>query len=433
MFSIQALVRFRILFGLVLCFGLLSSISKGEIALRYTEPTFFSPYYGFSWLPYIGDAWILPLHILLVICSLAISLGFFYRAAVAIFFLGFGYLHFLDSTNYINHYYLVLLLLGLLFFAPAHKYWSVDIVLGRVAEHRQINAIWYRLFQFQIAVVYFFAGVAKLNSDWLFSAMPLRIWFLQAASAPAISSVISSFSFLGDLLAARETAFAAAWAAAAYDLTIWAWLLWRPTRRLAFAAVIGFHFVTALLFDIGLFPYLMPIAGLLFFAEADTTQTNAAEKEAENKATRRILYFAAPYILLQILLPLRAYFLYTGNILWHEEGYRWSWRVMLVEKEGLATFWVTDKASGQVEIVDNAAFLSPFQEKRLIQAEHILLYAKYLSRHYEATKGWRAPKVQADVRLTLNARRSRPLVDTSVNLAAAPWSLAQKTWLLPLD
>ena len=106
---------------------------------------------------------------------------------------------------------------------------------------------------------------------------------------------------------------------------------------------------------------------------------------------------------------------------------------MLVEKEGMATFWVTDTASGQVETIDNAVFLSPFQEKRLIQPEHILLFAKYLSRHYEATKGWPSPKVQADVRLTLNARRSGPLVDTSVNLAAAPWSLAQKTWLLPLD
>jgi hypothetical protein len=432
MFSIQALVRFRILFGLVLCFGLLSSIAKGEIALRYTEPTFFFPYFGFSWLPYIGDAWILPLHILLIICSLAISVGFCYRAAVAIFFIGFGYLHFLDSTNYINHYYLVLLLLGLLFFVPANKCFSVDLFLGRVEEEAQINAIWYRLLQFQIAVVYFFAGVAKLNSDWLFSAMPLRIWFLQAASNP----LIASLPFVGDLLALRETAFVAAWAAAAYDLTIWAWLLWRPTRRVAFAAVIGFHFFTALLFDIGLFPYLMPIAGLLFFAEADkgAAQKQQAESEAaETKATKRILYFAAPYILLQILLPLRGYFLYSGNILWHEEGYRWSWRVMLVEKEGVATFWVTDSASGQTEIVDNAAFLSPFQQKRLIQPEHILLFAQYLSRYYAETKGWHAPKVQADVRITLNARRSRPLVDTSVNLAAEPWSLAQKTWLLPLE
>ena len=42
------------------------------------------------------------------------------------------------------------------------------------------------------------------------------------------------------------------------------------------------------------------------------------------------------FFLLQIVLPLR-YLAYPGPILWTEEGYRFAWRVMLVEKVGQAT------------------------------------------------------------------------------------------------
>ena len=40
------------------------------------------------------------------------------------------------------------------------------------------------------------------------------------------------------------------------------------------------------------------------------------------------------YLIVQLLFPFR-YFLYPGELFWHEQGYRFSWRVMLMDKVGL--------------------------------------------------------------------------------------------------
>ena len=36
--------------------------------------------------------------------------------------------------------------------------------------------------------------------------------------------------------------------------------------------------------------------------------------------------------MIQVIFPLR-YIFYPGELFWHEQGYRFSWRVMLMEKE----------------------------------------------------------------------------------------------------
>ena len=414
--TILPLVIFRVLFGLILTYGLISSICKGEIEARYTSPDFFFKYYGFEWVGYIGDSGVYWLHAGLLVSALMISAGFCYRFAVAFFGLGFTYLHLLDATNYINHYYLISLLCFLMFFAPANRYFSLDLRWNaKLSPQKDILSVWYWLLQFQVSLVYFFAGVAKLNSDWLGDAMPLRVWFHQFAG---------QYPLLSGVFMAASAAFFVAWAAAAYDLTIWAFLLSRKTRKYAYMVVLCFHFVTGMLFDIGLFPIIMPAATILFF----TTYTPS--EAIDNQRNKRILFIAIPYIIIQIFLPLRAYFWYSGDILWREEGYRWAWRVMLVEKEGLAIFTVSDSVTGRFFVVDNRQYLSGFQEKRLIQPDHVLQFAHFLAKEYRRTHNIAAPTVKADVRVVLNGRRSRMLVDTTVDLARQTWDLSPKTWLL---
>ena len=51
-------------------------------------------------------------------------------------------------------------------------------------------------------------------------------------------------------------------------------------------------------------------------------------------------------MLVQLLLPLRAH-LYGGNVLWHEQGMRFSWRVMVREKNGSVTFIVREPRDGR--------------------------------------------------------------------------------------
>src|SRR6185369_4772318 len=112
------------------------------------------------------------------------------------------------------------------------------------------------LLRFQLGVVYFFAGIAKLNGDWLLRAQPLRIWLAARADLP----------ILGGFLAEPWVAWTASWAGAFFDLTIVGFLLLPRTRRAAFVAVVVFHVATGLLFPIGMFPWIMVAAATVFFA-----------------------------------------------------------------------------------------------------------------------------------------------------------------------
>lgn len=136
------------------------------------------------------------------------------------------------------------------------------------------------------------------------------------------------------------------------------------------------------------------------------------------------------YFSFQLLFPWR-YLLYEGNMFWNEEGYRFGWRVMLMEKAGTAIFYVKDSRTGREGVVDNAEFLNSHQEKQMaMQPDMILQYAHFLAGHY-AAQGVHDPQVRAEVYVTLNGHPSRLLIDPTVNLANIKDGWAQKEWVLP--
>ena len=48
---------------------------------------------------------------------------------------------------------------------------------------------------------------------------------------------------------------------------------------------------------------------------------------------KHVLPIFITFFFIQLLLPFR-YFAYPGELFWNEQGYRFSWRVMLMEKKG---------------------------------------------------------------------------------------------------
>ena len=86
--------------------------------------------------------------------------------------------------------------------------------------------------------------------------MPLQLWLPAHAHVPLI----------GPLLEFPETAFVFSWLGAAYDLTIVFFLLASQTRLWAYLCVIAFHVMTAVLFQIGMFPYIMILFTLIYFS-----------------------------------------------------------------------------------------------------------------------------------------------------------------------
>jgi hypothetical protein len=140
----------------------------------------------------------------------------------------------------------------------------------------------------------------------------------------------------------------------------------------------------------------------------------------------------ALFFTFQLLFPFR-YLLYPGNLFWTEQGYRFSWRVMLMEKAGHASFRVRDPRSGGESEIDNQAYLTPNQERMMAsQPDMILQFAHFLAEEYKQ-KGIPDPEVYADVHVALNGRGSRRYIDPTRDLSKETESFAHKDWILPFE
>ena len=136
--------------------------------------------------------------------------------------------------------------------------------------------------------------------------------------------------------------------------------------------------------------------------------------------------------MLQTLIPFR-YLLYNGELFWTEEGYRFSWRVMLIEKAGFTNFTVIDKNSDKKMIVQNDMFLNTFQEKQMsFQPDMILEFAHYLGNYYQ-NQGFKNPSVFVDSYVTLNNRTSTRFIKKDYDLMQAKESFLKKNWITPLQ
>ena len=396
------LVAFRVVFGLLLAIGTLRLLQKGFVHDAFVVPhVFFAPWPFEGVLRPLPGAAMYGVYFALVGLAIAIAAGVLTRLAAALFCALFTYAHFVDLTNYLNHYWLVTLVTG---------------ILAIIGVRRDVAPAWhYALLRFQFGVVYVFAGIAKLGGDWLFRAQPMKIWLAANTDVPLI----------GPLLGATWVAYAASFVSCFYDLTVPFWLSWRRSRPFAFAAVVFFHLLTARLFNIGMFPYFM-MAGSLLFLEPSWPRRRKLAVDGQEPLSRATLAALAIYAAVQLLVPLRAH-LYRGNGMWHEQGYRFSWNVMRMEKMGSAEFAVVDRATGVRKLVRVRDHLSAWQEKAMAtQPDLILAFAHQLAR----SEG-RDVAVYADVFVVLNGRPAARLIDPNVDLARVRDGLGPKAWVLP--
>jgi hypothetical protein len=415
-------------------FSILRFIAKGWVYDLYVEPTFYFTYYGFDWVKPLGEIGMYCVFGVMAISYLLQALGLFYRAASIVSFSAFTYVELIDKTNYLNHYYFVSIICFLLIFVPAHRYFSLDVI-RKPSLKRTHAPTWVTLiFKFQLLIVYFYAGLAKLNPDWLLEAMPLKIWLPSKSNTPLI----------GELLQKEWIAYAFSWFGAIYDLSIPFLLMISRTRNFAYLFVIVFHIMTWLLFQIGMFPFIMIGATLIFFSvdfhlniiqqfsslfnKKPRTETIYELSYSINKKNiaATLLGF---YFILQIIIPFR-FSLYPGTLFWTEQGYRFSWRVMLMEKAGYSIFLITDPKTAKTWEVNNYDFLTVNQEKMMsTQPDMILQFAHYLENYFKE-KGVENPKITAETYVSLNGSISQPFIDPSLDLTKVKDSFAPKNWIL---
>lgn len=518
----DSLAVFRIGFGLLVAFSSLRFLAKGWVDTLYLAPENHLTYRWFGWVAPLPAPWMHLHMVALAALGICIALGYRHRLATALFIVGFTYTELIEASLYLNHYWFITLAaVLLLLLLPAHHQWSLDAAAGRTggphqsfahtegqaARHRSLNGasaanaprdgeasqtarhtqawvIW--ALRAQVGIVYVFAGLAKLNGDWLFHAQPLRLWLADRTHLPVI----------GPFLDEPLIAYVASWGSAAFDCTIVAWLLWRRSRPWAYAVLVVFHIATWLLFPkIGVFPWVMIFCALVFFPPdwprqfakrarawlerlgvangqfakspwylpwssrtpepfretepiegyttnrkifSETAQRHISGTTADtgNKATSKIARVSRPAMLLlaafaavQVFLPLRHY-LEPGNVRWNEQGYYLSWRVMLTEKAGHLEYEVTDPATGRTWLAYPELVLTDWQAAHAATRPDLIHATALLIADHYKQQGIPNAEVRATSWVSMNGRQAKQFIDPTINLAAHPRGKIPPGWIL---
>ncbi|HXH58717.1 MAG TPA: HTTM domain-containing protein [Iamia sp.] len=416
--------------------AVLSSVRT--LAYGWTELLYAGPPHRFT---YLGLGWVLPpgpllLRVLIVTVAgagVAVALGWHTRLAAAVLLVAFGWIELIDATTYLNHYWFVTLLAAIAVVAPLGAAGSLDA--RRAGGPRPVAVGWVWLLRFQVGVLYLSAGLAKLQSDWLLRALPLRLWLPARADLPLV----------GGLLEFGGTAHVLSVAGAAFDCTIVPLLLWRRTRPWAWLVLVAFHVATWILFPIGVFPWLMIGVSTVFFApdwarrpwgrRAATPRASPTPRAATGSARRAtggrcvLAVFAAAWVALHLALPLR-HLAYPGDHRWSAEGYRFGWNVLLVERSGSVTFVVRDPATGRTWTADLEALYTRAQIRVMTGEPDLIHQAARAIAADEARRGHRV-EVRGDAWLSLNGRPAARWIDPTVDLAAEPRTLLHQPWILP--
>tara|TARA_Y100000590_G_scaffold445761_1_gene578329 strand:+ start:468 stop:1829 length:1362 start_codon:yes stop_codon:yes gene_type:complete len=433
----SSLALFRLGFGLLMTISIIRFWQKGWIETLYLDPSFHFSFYGFEWVKPI-DEYTYLIFLICAVSAFLVAIGYKYYLSIIIFFLSFTYIELMDKTTYLNHYYFISILSFLMIFLPCNAKFSVDNLIGK-KEYTFVPKWNVDSIKFLLFIVYFYSGLAKINSDWLLNAQPLKIWLMSNYDLPII----------GDTIMQKEWFhYAMSWSGMFYDLLIPFLLIYHRTRIYAFILVVFFHLFTAVLFPIGMFPYIMIIAALIFF-DPETHKkilvristifnlSNLKSVIKENiyfvdQKQKFSLFIITIFFIFQIAFPFR-YIFYPGELFWNEQGYRFSWRVMLIEKKGYSTFKVVDGESKESFYVMNEEFLTELQERQMsFQPDFILEYAHYLG-NYFTDKGINKVEVYADSYVTLNGRINRRFIDPDVDLFKEKRGFKNKEWILPLN
>jgi hypothetical protein len=446
--DISFLVAFRILFGGVMLWEVYRYFTHGWITRYYVEPALTFPYYGFSWVkPWPGSGMYVHFFVL-GLAAACVSVGFLYRIAAPVFFLAFTYFFLLDQTRYLNHFYLVCLISFLMCFLPAERAFSVDALLRRKIRSAVVPAWTLWLLRAQVGIPYFFGGIAKLNRDWVQGGEPMRIWLSPLTKMPA----------LGHIFAADWVVYSFVYGGLMLDLLVVPLLLWRRTRLFAFVAAVVFNLINAVIFEIGIFPWLMLGALLIFFPpdlmrrfarafmspgeeflDTKPSQVAVTPKSIAETSTglslstsqKFVAGLLATYLAVQLIFPLRHYF-YPGDVNWTEEGHNFSWHMKLRTKGGEAVFTVTHPHSGQTWTIKPDDYLESHQvTKMTTKPDLVLLFGRYLAEE-KRREGYENVEVRARVMVSLNGRQPQLLIDPDVDLTKEQVSLLPARWIVPL-
>jgi len=477
------LVFFRVLFAITMLWEFYRYFEHDWIWKYWINPDFNFKYEFFEWMdPWPGNGMYIHFAILAIL-AVFIAFGFLYRMSTILFFLGFTYVFLLEQARYLNHFYLVCILSFLMIFVPAHRHFSLDAKIWPKLKTTTIASWGINLLRFQLAIVYIFGGIAKINTDWL-QGKPMNMWLPKRNDFPIIGTFFENKSMI----------YAMSYGGLLLDLLVVPFLLWKKTRVFAFVFITLFHLMNDRLFTIGIFPWFMilgttiflPVdwptkmlqlmrstekmmlsflsSGLLFSCLAllahrdpdplpiivgfiaglvifylvlehrsnNNTQTN----NLVNLTSKQKTIIRSAFILwglLQIIIPLRHFFI-DGNVNWTEEGHRFSWHMKLRDKSGTTRFYSIDPTTSERTEIDYKKYLKKWQYRKMRGRPYLIhSFANYLASELKAS-GNEDIKIIVTADIALNGRKRKKLIKPNVDLTNIQYGYwAHNDWILLLD
>lgn len=418
----SSLILFRMLFGFLIIAESIGAIATGWVDRTLIQPQFTFSFIGFEWLQPLPAAGMYTWFSVMGLLGLAIMLGYRYRVSMALFFVLWSLVYFMQKSHYNNHYYLMVLLSFVMIWMPANRHSSLDVRHGRVRKSNSCPRIWIWFFIIQIGVVYLFASFNKINTDWLMGR-PLGVWF----------SGKTDYPFIGSLLGLEWFPQMIAIGGVVYDGLIVFILLHPRTRKIGFVLSVLFNLFNSAVFQIGVFPYMMIALTVFFFPGESIRKVFFTRRESVEPVPASLSnYIFAPFVIyffVQILLPLRHY-TYRGDAHWTEEGHRLSWQMMLRAKSSTAKFTVVDKESGEVFKIKKSDYLTAQQQSGIGgKPDMVWQFAQRLKQEY-ADKGLDV-SVYVKTNVSLNGSEYKSLIDPEVDLGSVPWDYYKHSeWIL---
>jgi len=420
------LILFRILFGVLVSLECYGAILTGWVKRTLVEPRFTFTFIGFDWLQPLPGYGMYLYFAVMGTLGLLIARGYKYRFAMISFTILWTGVYLMQKTAYNNHYYLLILISFIMCFLPANGNYSPDAKHRPPLKTYTMHAVVKWIFVLQLFIVYTFAAIAKLYTDWLDFSF-IRVLMQSKAE----------YYLIGEFLQLPWLHKVVGVSGVLFDLFVVPALLWKPTRKLAFIFSILFHLFNSVVFQIGIFPYLS-LAFIVFFFEPETIRAIFFKKKppvavsvVEVPAYKKsILLLGGIYFMIQLLLPLRHH-LIKDDVLWTEEGHRMSWRMMLRSRLGSIQFRVVNTEDGTSKLVNLSNYLTKGQRAKIgAYPDFIWQFAQYLKKEY-ADRGTPV-SVYARSEVRINGREWQRFIDPDTDLANEPWDhFRHHDWIQP--
>lgn len=422
------LIIFRIFFGFLLAAETFGAILTGWVKNNFIEPKFTFSHIGMEWLQPLPGYGMYFYFATMGILGILIMLGWKYCWTLSAFTVLWTISYLMQKTSYNNHYYMLILICLIMIFLPANKYASIDAKKNPEIKSLSMPKWCSWVMILQIAIVYFFATISKFYPDWLDGTFTKN---LLANKSP--------YPFIQEIFNQKWFYLFIAYSGIAFDMLIVPMLLWKRTRTIAFIASLVFHLFNAVTLQIGIFPFFALSFAVFFYPPEKIRQLFFKkkpeldlEKEPVYESKSVLLYFFLPYFIIQIILPVRHWFI-KGDVLWTEEGHRLSWRMMLRSRSGYTNFRIYNKKTNQRIFYDFHAELTPKQLNMISEKpDAIWQLAQRIKKEY-AQKGIDV-SIFADSNVSINRKPYLKLINPDVDLAQAEWNyFFHNDWILLYD